>query len=324
VIIYSHVLWVLCGALILDAIIGDPERIWRHWPHPVVWFGVAIDALDHALNRESWTFHQRRMAGVLALASLVAICVLAGVIIEIMLRLLPFGEWASALAASIFIAQKSLHLHVKRVQTALVEGGLDAGRQAVAMIVGRDVQALDEAGVSRASIESAAENFSDGVVAPAFWFALFGLPGLFVYKAVNTADSMIGHKTPQHAAFGWAAARCDDGLNLIPARFSGLLVVISAAVAGGSIKRSLAVMVRDAHLHRSPNAGWPESAMAGALSLALGGPRAYPKEGQISAATFNEGARREATADDIWRALRVLTAAGAMHLAVYVLLAWAC
>jgi adenosylcobinamide-phosphate synthase len=224
------------------------------------------------------------------------------------------------LIASTLIAQRSLYQHVVRVRTAFADGGLAEARRAVSMIVGRDPDQLDEAGVCRAAIESCAENFSDGVVAPVFWLALLGLPGLIAYKAINTADSMIGHLSPRYASFGWAAARLDDLVNLIPARLSGLLVAAVAPVAGGATATALKMMWRDAAKHRSPNAGWPESATAGALGLALAGPRRYG-ERVVDDAFLNAGARKEATAGDIGRALDLLNAACLLQAAVYAALA---
>jgi adenosylcobinamide-phosphate synthase len=206
---------------------------------------------------------------------------------------------------AVLIAQRSLHDHVARVAEGLKREGLAGGRRAVSMIVGRDPESLDTAGVSRAAIESTAENFSDGVVAPALWFALLGLPGLAAYKAVNTADSMIGHMSERHRAYGWAAARLDDVMNLPASRLAGLLLALAAPLAGGSIIRSLAVMRRDAGRHRSPNAGWPEAAMAGALGVALAGPRRYG-ERVVEDPFLNAGGRRDADAADVRRALRVM------------------
>jgi adenosylcobinamide-phosphate synthase len=188
------------------------------------------------------------------------------------------------------------------------------------MIVGRDPALLDEAGVCRAAIESCAENFSDGVVAPVFWLALLGLPGLIAYKAINTADSMIGHRTERHDSFGWAAARLDDLVNLIPARLSALLLAIAAPIAGGSVNTSLRVVKRDASKHRSPNAGWPESAMAGALGLALAGPRRYA-EHLVADPFLNAEATKEAVPDDIDRALDLYAAACVIEAAAYAALA---
>ena len=236
------------------------------------------------------------------------------------LRQIAFGNVLIGLMASTLIAQRSLYQHVARVRSAFADGGLAEARRAVSMIVGRDPDQLDEAGVCRAAIESCAENFSDGVVAPVFWLALLGLPGLIAYKAINTANSMIGHRSPRYESFGWAAARLDDLVNLIPARLSGLLVAAVAPVAGGTTATALKVMWRDAAKHRSPNAGWPESAMAGALGLALAGPRRYG-ERIVDDVFLNAEARKDAMPDDIGRALDLLVAACLLQAAAYAALA---
>jgi adenosylcobinamide-phosphate synthase len=310
---------VLLLALVLDAVVGDPDRVWRRVPHPVAWFGALIGTCDRLLNRPVWSPERRRLAGVLSVAALLVIAFVPALLLEGVLRALPGGDLLVALVASVFLAQKSLALHVRRVRHAFGEGGLAAARQAVSMIVGRDPERLDQAGVARAAIESAAENFSDGVVAPAFWFALLGLPGLVAYKAVNTADSMIGHLSARHRDFGWAAARLDDVLNLAPARLAGLLIAGGAWAVRGSPRHAGAVMLRDAGLHRSPNAGWPEAAMAGALGLALGGPRVYAA-GPVDEPFLNAPGRHDAGPDDIGRALRVMIAAAVLHGCLYLVL----
>src|SRR6266851_3248217 len=247
-------------------------------------------------------------------------CRLTGLALARSLLVLPFGLAAAAIVASTLIAQRSLHDHVVRVATALEQDGVAAGRAAVSRIVGRDTGALDEAGVARAAIESLAENFSDGVVAPLFWLAAAGLAGGAAYKAVNTADSMIGHRTPRHAAFGWAAARVDDLLNLPASRLAALLIVAAAAVSPGSSARDAwRALIRDAPRHRSPNAGYPEAAMAGALGLALAGPRVYGGV-PLDDAIMGSG-RRAATAADIRAALLVYRRADAMLIAMTGLLA---
>jgi adenosylcobinamide-phosphate synthase len=217
--------------------------------------------------------------------------------------------------ASIFFAQKSLHQHVAAVRRAFATGGLGAARHAVAMIVGRDPKRLDEAGVSRAAIESCAENFADAVVAPAFWGLLFGLPGLIAYKAINTADSMIGHRTERHRAFGWAAARLDDAVNLAPARIAGALLTVAAFLSGRDGPGAWGAMRRDASRHASPNAGWPEAAMGGALGLALAGPRVYSGV-RINDPYVNAGGRAEAAPDDIDRALTLFRIACVINTAL--------
>ena len=242
----------------------------------------------------------------LAVLLLVAGTLIIGVGIEAALR--PFS-WAglvvTALLASSLLAQRSLGRHVRDVADALEHGGLAQGRQAVSMIVGRDPDRLDEPAVCRAAIESLAENFSDGVTAPAVWLAVGGLGGGLAYKAINTADSMIGHRTPRHEAFGWAAARLDDLVNLPASRLTALLVIAAALVTPGADARGAWRAVRrDARHHRSPNAGWPEAAMAGALGLALAGPRVYGGV-VVADAEMGAGGRRDATPADIRRALRL-------------------
>jgi adenosylcobinamide-phosphate synthase len=308
VLIWSDTLFVVVVALVFDALIGDPDWLWRRLPHPVALVGSFIGFLDRTLNLDTRPPMHRKLAGVSVVVLLLVISAVSGFLIELALRQVALGSLLIGLIASTLIAQRSLYQHVARVRKAFANGGLTEARRAVSMIVGRDPDQLDEAGVSRAAIESCAENFSDGVVAPAFWLALLGLPGLIAYKAINTADSMIGHLSPRYESFGWAAARLDDLVNLIPARLSGSLVAMVAPVAGGSTATALMVMWRDAAKHRSPNAGWPESATAGALGLALAGPRRYG-ERIVNDAFLNAGARREATPDDIGRALNLLTAA---------------
>jgi adenosylcobinamide-phosphate synthase len=307
---------VLLAALAIDAVVGDPHWLWCRLPHPVAVMGKVIAALDRSLNRDHHSPAVRRFAGVAAIAAIVVVLTAAGHLLGRLFDRFEGGWIVSALMASVLIAQRSLYEHVADVRTALSDGGLEAGRKAVSMIVGRDPAALDEGGVSRAAIESCAENFSDGVVAPAFWFALLGWPGLLIYKAVNTADSMVGHRTARHEQFGWAAARLDDLLNLVPARLSAVLVSLAAPAAGRSIVCSAAVAWRDAGLHRSPNAGWPESAMAGALGVALAGPRRYA-ERIVDDPFLNAAGRKDANANDISRALRVYVLACVLHGALY-------
>ena len=230
------------------------------------------------------------------------------------------GLAAEAVLASSLLAQRSLYMHVRAVAAALDAGGLTAGRAEVSLIVGRNPAALDESGVARAAIESLAENFSDGVVAPAFWIVVAGLPGGAVYKAVNTADSMIGHRTARYAAFGWAAARCDDLINLPASRLSALWLIVAALLTPGADARgALRSTWRDAGKHRSPNAGWPEAAMAGALGLRLAGPRVYG-DTLVDDAYMGDGLRA-AEAADIWRALRLYVTACVVQFVVVATLA---
>ena len=243
---------------------GYPQALYRVAGHPVTWIGALLAGLEARLNRGE----RRRLAGAATLVLVLAAAALPAWALQQWL----IGSWlgfiALAAMASSMLAQRSLYAHVKRVADALDAGGLDAGRRAVAEIVGRDPAALDEAGVARAAIESLAENFSDGVVAPLFWFALAGLPGAAAYKAANTADSMIGHRSARYAQFGWAAARFDDLVNLPASRLAALWLTLAAGTRGGA---AWAAVRRDASAHRSPNAGWPEAAMAGALGLKLAG-----------------------------------------------------
>lgn len=317
-LLFSDALFLLFAALVADALIGDPDLLWRRWPHPVVLIGKVIGFLDRTLNRDGLTQERRKLHGVVALVTLVAIGFGLGCAIEYAARLLPFGQILTVTVTAVFLAQKSLYQHIAAVRDGLLNDGLIGGRKAVAMIVGRDPQTLDEAGVSRATIESCAENFSDGVVAPAFWFAVLGLPGLIAYKAVNTADSMIGHKTERHQAFGWASARFDDLVNLPASRLSGLLIVLVAPLAGGSPLTALRTILLDASKHRSPNAGWPEAAMAGALDIALAGPRSYPGY-TVEDPFLNANGRQSANARDISRALNLLKGS-CLLLALFVLL----
>jgi adenosylcobinamide-phosphate synthase len=292
-------------ALMIDAWYGDPVALYRKVPHPVVVIGNAIGWADRTFNRESDAPQRRRHAGIALIAVLVAAALLAGAAIQALLLRLPLGWLWLSVAMSALIAQRSLYGHVADVARAIEVSGLEGGRLAVAKIVGRDPNRLDRAGVSRAAIESLAENFSDAVAAPAFWALLLGLPGLIAYKAINTADSMIGHRSPRHRDFGWAAARLDDVVNWPAARLSALLMALGALLLpGADAPGAFAVAARDARRHRSPNAGWPEAALAGALGFALNGPRAYHGVPTDEPWT-NEAGRRILDAPDIWQALRL-------------------
>jgi adenosylcobinamide-phosphate synthase len=294
---------LLLLALLLEAGVGYPAGIYARIGHPVTWIGALIGGLDRALNRDGEAFATRRAKGVGALLIVLVTVGAASAALGAALR--PLGALALlplAILASTLLAQRSLHEHVARVAAGLEREGLAGGRREVAMIVGRDPASLDEAGVARAAIESLAENFSDGVVAPAFWLGAAGLPGIALYKAVNTADSMIGHRSGRHLAFGWAAARLDDLVNLPASRLAALLLIAAAALDrdadAGAAWRAVR---RDARRHRSPNAGWPEAAMAGALGLRLAGPRVYGGT-RVEDVWMGEG-RAGATAADIRAAL---------------------
>jgi adenosylcobinamide-phosphate synthase len=290
------------AALIVEALIGYPAPVYALIRHPVAWIGFLIARLDQALNRPELSDAARKTAGIFTLFVVLAA---TGGVAWLIASLAPktfLGFWLAALVASSLIAQRSLHDHVAAVARGLKNEGLEGGRKAVAMIVGRDVSVLDVAGVSRAAVESLAENFSDGVVAPAFWTAVFGLPGGALYKAANTADSMIGHKNERYLNFGWAAARFDDLVNLPVSRFSALwLVVAAVSLPGADAFAAVAAVRRDAKKHRSPNAGWPEAALAGALGFKLAGPRVYGGE-RVEDVFMGDG-RAELNAEDILRAL---------------------
>jgi adenosylcobinamide-phosphate synthase len=316
----TQTLLVLVGALALEAAFGYPDWLYQRVGHPVTWVGSLIATLDARLNKDSENTDARRVSGVLALGILVLTTGLIAWGVERILAHRSSGPFLIAILASTLIASRSLYDHVGEVARALDQGGLEDARHAVGRIVGRNPQTLDEHGVARASIESLAENASDGVVAPAFWFAIFGLPGLVVYKAINTADSMIGHRTPRHEAFGWASARLDDLVNLPASRLTGLLFALAAMfVPGASGPGAFEAMPRDASKHRSPNAGWPESAMAGALGLKLNGPKTYGNT-RVDDAYMGDG-RRDATAEDIHAALRLSTTAWAIMVGTLLLLA---
>ncbi|GLS31484.1 adenosylcobinamide-phosphate synthase [Mesorhizobium albiziae] len=296
-------------ALLIERFTGYPQPLLKAIGHPVMWIGNLISWLDARLNLPSFQPSRRRLHGALALAVIVLIPAAIAGIVSGVLSLVPFGVVLAAVVATSLLAQNSLESHVAAVAQALETGGLEAGRVAVSRIVGRDPDRLDEAGVSRAAIESLAENFSDGIVAPAFWLGVGGLAGGAAYKAVNTADSMIGHRTEKHEDFGWASARFDDLVNLPASRLTALLIACAAFfVRGASTENAWRAVWRDAGKHRSPNAGWPEAAMAGALGLALAGPRVYGGV-TVHDATMGAGGRREATAADIRAALKIFRVA---------------
>jgi adenosylcobinamide-phosphate synthase len=307
-------------AMLIELCCGYPEFLLRAIGHPVTWIGRLIGELDRALNPETtarnpstaepFASRRRRIAGMAAVAIVIAAAGAVAFLLEDELSRLPFGIFAVALLASTLLAQRSLYRHVADVACALELEGMGAGRRAVARIVGRDTGSLDEAGIARAAIESLAENFSDGVVAPAVWMIIAGLPGAAIYKAINTADSMIGHRTSRHEAFGFAAARLDDLVNLPASRLAALLLIAAALSKPDAARKAWQAVCRDAAQHRSPNAGYPEAAMAGALGLALAGPRCYGGV-LVEDAPMGEG-RRTANAADIRRALALYRRADAL------------
>jgi adenosylcobinamide-phosphate synthase len=298
------------AACVVEATIGYPAFVYRAIGHPVTWIGALLAGLEVRFNRPGFGAGRRRAFGILALILSLATTAGVAAVIDRVFGVGWIGTVLLVLASSSLLAQRSLHNHVRAVADALERDGLQAARKAVSLIVGRNPERLDEAGVARAAIESLAENFADGVVAPGFWLAIGGLPCGALYKAANTADSMIGHRTPRYAAFGWAAARFDDLVNLPASRLAALFLVAGALVTGASPAGALRAVGRDASHHRSPNAGWPEAAMAGALGLRLAGPRVYGEE-MVDDAFMGDGTR-EATAADIRRALRMYRAACVM------------
>ena len=285
-------------AILIDVAIGWPARLYARIGHPVGGFARMISWFETRWNHAGSSFAQRRTAGILTIAIVIGVTLIGTtVILWVTRNLLGSGAWIAIGAfAAPGLAIRSLYDHVTPVARALEDGNLADARAHVAMIIGRDVATLDEAGVTQAAIESLAESICDGVVAPLFWLVVAGLPGLWAYKAINTADSLIGHREERWRAFGWAAARTDDIANLIPARISGVLLCL----AGWGGWRT---MWRDAGNHASPNAGWPEAAMAGALGLKLAGPIAY--DGVSIAKPYIGDGRADANAADLRAALGI-------------------
>ena len=299
--------FILLAALALDALIGDP----RWLPHPVRLMGWLTGLLDRALNRERNGDAARVLLGGVAVLLVTGASAAAGWAVAHHAAMLAWGWLAELALVAMLLAQRTMADHMVRVARAL-DAGVEPARAELRHIVGREVHALDEHAIARAAIESGAENYSDGVVAPAFWYLLLGLPGLLAYKAINTMDSMIGHRSPRHHAFGRVAARLDDAVNWVPARIAGGLVALAALVVPGAAPGGAwRTMVRDAPRHSSPNAGWPEAAMAGALGLALLGPRQYEGEAAADEAWLGDG-RKEATAHDLRRTVWVFAVACAL------------
>lgn len=290
---------LLIIAMVLDAILGEPKWLWQRVPHPAVLMGRVVGWLDERLN----TGNGRKAKGLLALLLLILLGYLIGQILAV------FGPIAEIATAAVLLAQRSLVQHVQKVADGL-RMSVQQGRRNVAMIVSRDTAAMDGPAVARSAIESAAENLSDGVIAPAFWFLIGGLPGLLIYKFVNTADSMIGYRTPRHEQFGWAAARMDDLLNLVPARLTALFIALPAGAVG-----QWRLIRSDAAQHKSPNAGWPEAAMARAIDVALAGPRTYDGVTQQFAWVHSAGSRNigpieiDAAITRLWHAWAVMLGA---------------
>jgi adenosylcobinamide-phosphate synthase len=293
---------LLLTTLVVEACIGYPQALYRAIRHPVVWIGVVIEVLEQRWNRPEFAAETRRVLGIATVLIVAGGAAAVGYAVQILADRISLGNILVILIATTGLAQHSLYTHVRAVLQPLTSGDLITARRAVGEIVGRDTAALSESGVACAALESLAESFNDGIVAPAFWLLVGGLPGLLAYKALNTADSLIGHREPRWRMFGWAAARADDVANLIPARLAGALL----AIAGGG---GLLVMWRDAPKHASPNAGWPEAAMAGALRIRLGGPAAY--DGVVYERP-SLGAGASPTVADLERGLRIYVIACAL------------
>ena len=296
------ILIVACG---IEAMLAYPAPLFRAIGHPVSWIGALIKALDSTLNRPDYSDTMRRIAGVVTVLLLLGISLGTGIVLEMTARVVPYLGFALAvMVVAMLTAGGNLDQHVRAVASGLQSDGVTGGRKSVANIVGRDPEILDEAAICRAAIESLAENASDGVTAPALWYLVGGLPGMIGYKAINTADSMIGHLSERYRAFGWAAARLDDLVNLPASRLTGLMFIAAAAlVPGASASSAWRAFRRDARLHRSPNAGWPEAAMAGALGLRLAGPRIY--DGVLVDDHWMGDGRTDADLQDIDRALTI-------------------
>lgn len=302
----EHCLFVLLIAVIIDRVFGDPEWLWRRIPHPIVFIGHSISYFDRHLNSKEMSDHSRKLNGCLAIISLLLVTFVIGVLLIKFLYQLSWLETIlEAIIVSIFLAQKSLIDHVVKVGEALRFKSLNEAQLAVSMIVGRDTKKLDRSGICRAAIESLAENSSDGVVAPAFWFLVLGLPGILCYKVLNTADSMIGYRNNRYKDFGWASARLDDLANLIPARLTALITICALLIFQNvsRAKNAFSIVIHDAKHHRSPNAGWPECAYAGGLNIQLAGPRVY--EGEIVDEPFQNAKGRVANTSDIFKSVKL-------------------
>jgi adenosylcobinamide-phosphate synthase len=308
-------MFLLAIALVADWAVGDLPFLFNFVPHPVRLIGRLVEALERRLNRDRRSEATRLRRGAFLVLFMVLLTGTIGYLIAEFARSYRWGWLIELFCVVVLLAQRSLFDHVYAVAVALREEGLEEGKAAVRHIVGRDLDHLDEHGVARAAIESCAENFSDGVIAPVFWYAILGLPGLFVYKTVNTMDSMIGHRSKRYRAFGMVAARLDDVMNLIPARLSGLMIAIAAVFTPtANPLRALTTIMKDSHKHASINAGWPEAAVAGALGLALAGPRRYG-EVKVNDPWIGSG-RARATEADIRRTLFLYVVACAVNLAV--------
>lgn len=299
---------IVIAALLLDWIIGDMRWFFRFVPHPVVVIGKVIGFFDRKLNRETRGDVNLTIRGAVMTIAVTAMAAATGWGIQTGLHYLPHGWMAEIVLVAVLLAQRSLAGRTADIGRFLRNKDEQAARDGLRHLCSRDPKSLDPPAVARAAIESLSENFSDAVVAPAFWFAILGLPGLFAYKAINTMDSMVGYKTEKYLSFGMTAARTDDAVNWIPARLSGLLIVVASLFTPtGRPLKAFKTILRDAKKHASPNAGWPEAAMAGALGFALGGPRHYQGEGTKTTWIGDGRARLDGT--DIRRAVMLYTIA---------------
>ncbi len=323
--IFSHTydpVFIAFAVLIVDGLFGDPAWIYSRIPHPVVIIGRFISLFEKRLNRIDFGNFLRFTTGMLTVFVIIGSAVASGIVLTVLYEAVPGGGILLIILSSSLIAYRGLFDGVDKVQKALSQS-LDAGQDAISHIVGRDPKSLDEPGVARAAIESLAENFSDGTISPIFWFLLLGLPGLLFYKAVNTLDSMIGHRNDRYEYFGKFAARLDDVVNYIPARLTGILIVVAAFLLPSTSGRSaIQGLQRDARHHKSVNAGWQEAAMAGALGVSLAGPRKYGDQ-IVDDVWMNGTGRKDATAKDIKSALRLYLISGGLLLASLMGLAWA-
>ena len=286
-------------ALTIDRIIGWPDWLFRRVSHPVVLIGSLISFCEKTFNNANTTASIRRFWGIITVLIVTGVCLLVALFISSLIPDNRLGIILTSLLIWPWIAAKSLNEHVEKVALALSKADSESARTAVSMIVGRNAKTLNDSGIARASLESLSENTSDGVIAPLFWAAILGIPGLFVYKAINTMDSMIGYRTQAYEAFGWAAAKLDDIVNFLPARLTGTIYVLTAT----NPIYSFGIMWRDAKKHRSPNAGWPEAGFAAALNVRLSGPRNY--EGALSDDEWLHEEGEDPSSKDIFLGLKL-------------------
>jgi len=297
-------IFIILIAVAIDSIWGDDHFFWKKIMHPIRYFGKIIEWLD----KEEFSSNAKFLNGAAVLVAMTFIAYLLGLFVEKLFLILPFNTILEAIFVSIFIAARSLFNHVKEVGSSLMRDGLESGRNSLSLIVGRDVDNLDFSGILRAAIESLAENFSDGVVAPIFWYLIFGIPGLLIYKLINTADSMIGYKDNKYINFGMFTAKFDDFLNYIPARFSAILIIIASFILREKWRLSIDIIKKDHNKHNSPNSGWPESAMAGALNISLGGLRIYNQE-EVDEGVMNTSGEKNLNDNHLTRSLWIYTTA---------------